>query len=183
MKIPAPLFVIAILALLCGPVSAGPKPVRAHYVITVADDFVVEAYHNGQLIPHSKRELLNERFGATAERIEVEVRAGDWLVFNVVNNRLRWGGMSYFAVAGCMEENHFGFVSNLESGTWSACDTFGDVDRFITEKGFFRHRPAQEVANPWQEGNGLMQQYAGKEWEGTPVWGATRNTWIKVIVK
>ncbi len=160
-----------------------PKAVRAHYVITVADDFVVEVYHNGQMVPHSKRELLSECFGATAERINIEVRSGDWLVFNVVNNRMRWGGAYYFAAAGCLERNAFGFVSDLQTGDWSACDTFGDVDRFITDKDYFHHRAAQEISQTWQDGKGLMQQFAGESWAGTPIWGATRNTWIKLNVR
>jgi hypothetical protein len=51
-------------------------------------------------VPDSKRTLLVERFGTTAEWIDVDVKRGDWLVFNVVNNRMRWGGCSYVAVAG-----------------------------------------------------------------------------------
>src|SRR6476646_5439873 len=71
-------------------------PLRARYLITVADDFLVDVYRNGRAVPDAKRTLLDERFGATVERLDVEVRKGDWLVFNVVNNRMRWGGASYF---------------------------------------------------------------------------------------
>src|SRR5712671_6843774 len=96
------------------PVEAVPKgapEVRCNYLITVADDFVVDVYHNGKPVPETKRELLVERFGATAEKVKVSVRSGDWLVFHVVQNRLRWGGSKYFAVAGCFAANEFGFVS------------------------------------------------------------------------
>src|SRR3954464_3923074 len=65
--------------------------VRCKYLITVADDFVVEVYHNGKPVPDTERELLVERFGATAEKVQVAIRTGDWLVFHVVQNRLRWG--------------------------------------------------------------------------------------------
>src|SRR3954468_24396185 len=75
----------------------------ANYLVTVADDFVVEVYHNGQRVPDSARELILERFGATGEKINIAVKSGDWLVFHVVSNRLRWDGSKYFAVAGCFE--------------------------------------------------------------------------------
>jgi hypothetical protein len=66
----------------------------ATHLITVTDDFVVEAYKNGVRIQDGQRKLLDEIHGATVERINVEVRPGDWLVFHLVNNHLRWGGAS-----------------------------------------------------------------------------------------
>src|SRR5438270_4723551 len=74
--------------------------VIADHLFTVADDFIIDIYHNGVKVPDRKRTLLEERFGATAERIEMAIRPGDWVVFNVVNNRLRWGGCAYFGVTG-----------------------------------------------------------------------------------
>src|SRR5438067_12701216 len=68
------------------------RTIRAAYLITVADDFIVDVLHNGRAVPDSKRQMIKERYGATADRINIEVRKGVWLVFNVVNNRLRWGG-------------------------------------------------------------------------------------------
>ena len=81
----------------------------------------------------SKRRLLEERYGATVERIDVEVHKGDWLVFNVVNNRMRWGGAYYFGVAGCFARDEFEFVSRSDAGSWSVCDTPRDVDNFISK--------------------------------------------------
>lgn len=158
--------------------------VRAKYLITVADDFIVDLYHNGTKVPVSRRSLLLEHFGATVERINIEVKKGDWLVFNVVNNRLRWGGASYFAVAGCFAPNEFGLVSELDSGNWVGCDTYSDLDRFISQRPVLRHRPAQPIANPWGEGDRLMRHHAGESWKGVPLWGGTsRNTWVKLIVE
>ncbi len=179
---------VAIVSALCLPASPAEKPaggargIRAKYLITVADDFIVDVYHNGKYVPDSKRTLLLERFGATVERIDVEVRGGDWLVFNVVNDRLRWGGAYYFAAAGCFAQGEFGFVSSTETGDWSACDDPKDADRFIAKKSFLRHRPARAVSRPWHEGTPLMTAHAGAGWNGTPVWGASRNCWVKVIV-
>ena len=181
------LLLAAAAAALGGPAAAPAKPApvppaRAHYLITAADDFVVEVYHNGRRVPDSRRHLLLERFGATAERVDLEVRPGDWLVFNVVNNRLRWGGASYFAVAGCFARDEFGFVSRPGAGSWSACDRPADVDHFISERGYGRDRPARAVSRPWGEGDGHMRAFAGAGWKGAPVWGDTPNTWIKVLV-
>src|SRR4051794_10636228 len=74
--------------------------VIADRLFTVVDDFIVDVYHNGVKVPDARRTLLVELFGATAERLDVDVKQGDWPVFNVVNNRMRWGGCSYFAVTG-----------------------------------------------------------------------------------
>ena len=160
-----------------------PVPVVANYLITCADDFVVEVYHNGKSIPLSRRQLLEERYGATVEKISMEVHHGDWLVFNVVNNLLRWGGASYFAVAGCLAKDEFGFVSQTNTGDWCACDNLRDVDQFISEKRFMLHKAAEEITQPWSEGDSLMRAYAGDSWKGTSVWGKTRNTWIKYVVE
>src|SRR4051812_19071412 len=82
------------------PLSERAGPVLARTLIAVADDFIVDVYHNGVKVPDDRREMVEEVHGATVERIKLDVRKGDWLVFNVVNNRLRWGGASYFAVSG-----------------------------------------------------------------------------------
>ena len=151
--------------------------------MTAADDFIVDVYHNGRPVPDARRELLVERFGATVEKINIEVRQGDWLVFNVVNNRIRWGGANYFGVAGCLSTNEFGFVTRSDTRDWSVCDTPADVDRFISDKAYFQHRPARVSTAPWGEGTEYMKQFAGDTWNGEPLWGDSRNTWIKVIVK
>jgi hypothetical protein len=163
--------------------SREASTLRARYVITVADDFVVDVFHNGKAVPDAKRTLLEERFGATAERLNIEVRKGDWLVFNVVNNRIRWDGVHYFAAAGCFAPNEFGFQSDLTSGQWSACDSPREADRFIEERDHLRHRGVKLVSQPWSDGTPLMRSLAGSEWNGTPIWGGRRNTWIKLVVE
>lgn len=157
--------------------------VRAKYLITVADDFIVDVYHNGRSVPLVKRELLQEIFGATVERINVEIKKGDWLVFNVVNNKLRWGGAYYFAVAGCFAPNEFGFVSDANQGNWAACDSPKDAENFIAWREALMHRPAQTVSTPWDQGDTLIRQTAGDEFKGTSIWGTSRNTWIKVLIE
>lgn len=156
---------------------------RARHLITATDDFIVEVYHNGVRVPHAKRELLVERFGATVEKINVEVQRGDWLVFNVVNNRLRWGGAYYFGVAGVLGENECGFVSDLDSGDWSVCDDPAAQQRFIKSKDYLSDNRPAKVEFPWGDGDNYMRQFAGNQWNGEPIWGRERNTWIKVVVK
>lgn len=156
---------------------------RAKYLITTTDDFIVDIYHNGKHVPDSKRVLEHEIFGATVERINIEVHSGDWIVFNVVNNRMRWGGAQFFGAAGCFTNNEFGFVSKAEDGNWSVCDSPGDVDAFISEPTYLRHRPAKKIEAAWDQGVARMKDYAGDRWEGDAIWGNSRNTWIKVNVE
>ena len=175
-------------------------PIRAKYLITTADDFIVDLYLNGKPVSLSKRNLLVERFGATVEKVDIEVHKGDWLVFNVVNNRLRWNGNYYFAVAGCFAENEFGFTSQMEKQDvvnlgvenhedqkketrWSVCDSTRDISRFISSKNYFSDHKPKTVSSVWGDGDLLMRQYAGTNWAGQPIWGDSRNTWIKAIIE
>lgn len=160
----------------------GPaSPVLARTLIAVADDFIVDVYHNGVKVPDDRRELVVEVFGATVERIKVDVRKGDWLVFNVVNNRLRWGGASYFAVSG-RGDSGVAFVTEAESGRWSCCDDLGQVTQFIAEPDRFANHRALPIVNPWSDGDSLMAQHADG-WAGKPIWGGSRNTWIKYVAR
>jgi hypothetical protein len=159
------------------------KSLRANYILTTTDDFIVDVYHNGRHVPDSKRELVEEIHGATVEKIKITVRNGDWVVFNVVNNHLRWNGQIFFGVAGCLNMNEFGFVSRADDGNWSACDSPSDVDRFISEPGFLRHRPALKIGNVWGAGESKMKEYAGSSWSGEGIWGSRHNSWVKVNVE
>lgn len=156
--------------------------VRCKYLITVADDFVVEVYHNGKAVPDTQRELLVERFGATAEKVQVEVRTGDWLVFHVVQNRLRWGGSKYFAVAGCFAANEFGFVSDPASADWSVCDDPAKAPGFIRRREVGRNARATTIEVPWGEGDQYMKECAGQDFGGKALWGRAPSTWIKFVV-
>jgi hypothetical protein len=155
----------------------------AQYLVTVTDDFIVDVYRNGERVPDGRRKLLLERFGATVERISVPVAKGDWLVFNVVNNRMRWGGAYYFAVAGVRsDETTIGFTTELSSGRWSCCDNPSNVNRFISDRDFLAGNTARTVERPWHEGTPIMKRRA-PGWSGSPIWGGTRNTWIKFVAR
>ncbi|HEX8200752.1 MAG TPA: hypothetical protein VF590_09710, partial [Isosphaeraceae bacterium] len=155
--------------------------VIAQRLFTVADDFVVDVYHNGERVPIERREMIAEAFGATEEKIDVEVREGDWLVFNVANNRLRWNGWYYFAAAGVNDgEPHIGFTTELDSGRWSYCDDPGQVPAFIAHPRYLADHRALPIATPWDQGDARIKQRV-PGWKGVPVWGERRNTWIKFV--
>jgi hypothetical protein len=165
--------------------APAPGKLLAKQVLTSADDFVVEVYHNGKAVPLERRKMTAENYGATAEAIDVEVRQGDWLVFHVVCNRLRWDGARYFAAAGRGEDGaSVTFTSELTSGRWSACDDPGDVPKFLAERDFKADARALAIRNPWGGGDPAMQQMLGDTpWKGTPVWGAQPSTWIKFVAR
>lgn len=158
-----------------------PKGILASYLVTVADDFIVEAYKNGTRIRDDQRKLLDEIHGATAERITVDVKAGDWLVFHVVNNRQRWDGAKYFAVAGCLAENHFSFVSDPGSSDWSVCDDPSRARDFIRQRDEGTECRAGAIAKPWSDGDAIIHKYAGSGFPGKPLWGSSGSTWIKFV--
>jgi hypothetical protein len=171
--------VLALGLLAAGQPAKPPGKVIADRLFTVADDFIIDVYHNGVKVPDSRRTLLEERFGATAERIDIAIRSGDWVVFNVVNNRMRWGGCSYFAVTGRGEAG-VAFTTELDSGRWSCCDDTGRVSQFISDREFLAGNRARSIPNPWAAGDDLMNQVADG-WRGRPLWGQSRNTWIKFV--
>jgi hypothetical protein len=157
------------------------KPVRrgrviANQVYVVADDFVVEVYQNGKKVPLGARGLMREIHGATAERIDIDVHQGDWLVFHVVNNRLRWDGASYFAVAGVHSGEQV-FTSSLTAGHWTSNDDPSQADAFISSAEY-PFRPVHGIERKWAEGDSLMKEMVPL-WSGIPVWGASPSTWIK----
>ena len=151
---------------------------KASYVITTTDDFVIDAYLNGKKISDDKRTLLWEKFGATSEKFSIQVHRGDWLVFHVVNNRMRWGGSAYFGVAGCFAENEFGFKSGCNS-SWSYCSEPKDSERFISKRSCGTSKVAHRPEHVWDGGESMMKSCAGNQWNGEAIWGDSNSVWIK----
>jgi len=164
---------------------ARPQGLLATHLITTTDDFVVEAYKNGKRIMDGQRKLLNEIHGATVERMNVDLHPGDWLVFHVVNNHLRWGGTKYFAVTGMLGDNDYDydydFVSDPASAAWSVCDDPARVRDFIRSRDEGTEIRASAVANPWRDGDKYMRKNAGAGFPGKPLWGGGSSTWIKFV--
>lgn len=161
------------------PPDNADAPVVATSVFTGADDFVVDVFHNGRRVPDEARRMTAEVYGAIGERIELTVREGDWIVFNVVNNRLRWGGAYYFAVAGVRDDGSVAFASE-ESEQWSVCEDPGLAPRFIAEPQFLATNFAHRIEKPWGGGDGMIKARA-KDWNGYAIWGSptNRSIWIK----
>lgn len=156
--------------------------VIADTVIVSADDFVVDIYHNGERVPLWDRKMIAENWGSTAEEVTVEVREGDWLVFSVANNRLRWDGAYYFGVAGLKEDGSVAIESGLGNGQWSYCEEPGQVPRFVENRGYLSDQAVLAVDRPYAASEGaILKRVPG--WSGTPVWGPSdrRIMWVKYL--
>jgi hypothetical protein len=151
--------------------------------VTVADDFIVDVFRNGERVPDASRHLVAEIFGATVETMDVAVHSGDWLVFNVVQNRLRWGGARYFGAAGLFAKDEFGFVSDASTGDWSCCEDPAQVARFVSERDYLADRACVLAEPEWDQGRSRMKEFAGATWDGDGLWGFSSNTWIKLRVR
>lgn len=151
-------------------------------VRVVAKDFVVEVYRNGVRISDTERSLLLDRYGATAEKIKVRLRPGDWIVFHVVSNRIRHEGSKYFAAAGIGRHGGFSFVSDPNSPQWSVCDNVSRARQFIREREAGTEARAVPIARVWEEGMKFSKEHIGEDFDGTPIWGASPSTWIKYVV-
>jgi hypothetical protein len=160
--------------------------VCSNFLYTATDDFIVNVYHNGNLVPLQQRILLNEICGATGEKINLETREDDWIVFNVANNILRWNGSCYFAVAGMLNNDTMIFYSNLSNGKWSYCDDPGLANEFIADRAFMTNSRVKTVLTPWSDGDALIKSYvpSWSEPNQSPIWGDynSRNLWIKVVL-
>lgn len=155
---------------------------KTEEVRVVAKDFVIEVYKNGKRIPDEDRKLLLDRFGASAEKINVKLKKGDWIVFHVANNRMRHGGSKYFSAVGIGRHGKHSFVSSPGSDQWSSCDSASDAGRFIEERNYGTESRGVPIAKPWEEGMKFSREFFGEGYIGEPIWGASSSTWIKYAV-
>lgn len=179
-------FAVCLLGVFLAMIQRVPGQDRpiATSVVTVADDFVADVYYNGKQVRDSSRHLISDKFGAEAEKDAIIVSKGDWLVFHVVNFPIRWDGVCFFAAAGLLDEDHFGFVSDLNSQDWSFCDNPSDVNQFIRDEGYLCENKAQEIPHPWRDGIPRMKEFAGSSWRGDSLWGrpGDHSVWLKIII-
>jgi hypothetical protein len=150
-------------------------------MVVVADDFVVDVWVNGKRLPRAARTMLAEVHGAMTERITVDLDPGDWIVFHVVANRLRWGGASYFGAYATAPDDSHAFSSTTRAN-WSYCDDLPRVAAFIAERDAGADQLVRAPENPWHDAEGLWRTHIGRDFPGEPVWGAAPSTWIKCIV-
>ncbi|MEM9016456.1 MAG: hypothetical protein AAGC68_05535 [Verrucomicrobiota bacterium] len=160
------------------PVATG---VIAKELTLVAKDFVIEIYHNGRRLRREERKMVLDRFGATAEKVRVEVMPGDWLVFHVAVNRLRHGGSRYFGVTGHRDDGQVGFTSRV-SEAWSSCDHPALSHDFTHLREAGTESRVVAIEKEWHEGKKFMEQYSGTKWTGDAIWGSAASTWLKFRV-
>lgn len=151
----------------------------ANYLTIAAKDFVIAAWVNGDPVPTRQRRLILDRFGSTVEKMSVNIRKGDWIVFNVAHNPIRHGGTRYFAVAGNLDKDKFGFVSDPASENWTICDDPSQAAAFISQPGPGVGMRPSSISRKWHEGDGLMRRHAGGSFKGKAIWGKSTSTWIK----
>lgn len=160
------------------PVPPG-RPIAFLLRIT-ADDFVVAIWHNGERVPDNRRKLLGDVYGATMEQVDIDVHEGDWLVFNVASNPVRWGGSSFFGVAGMLTPQATTFSSSLKDGRWTFEESLDRLPAFLSSRNV-QGQPVLPPAPEWDQGRTRMQEITSRTWNGDPVWGLSHNTWIKFI--
>jgi len=152
----------------------------AYLLRITADDFVVAIWHNGQRVPDGNRKLLAEIYGATMEEVNIVVSEGDWLVFNVVSNPLRWGGSSFFGVAGMLTSRKTMFASSLQDGRWTYEERLEHLPEFLAQRDV-HGQPVLPPSPEWDQGRTKMQEITSSTWDGDPIWGLSHNTWIKFV--
>jgi hypothetical protein len=148
----------------------------ANRIVTACDYFVVDVWQNGKLVPMERRQLVGEAFGAQLEQINMSVKAGDWVVFQVASNGLRWDGAQSFSAAGMRNEKEAAFCTESKSGNWSYCDDFSDAQRFISDRSYLAKHRAKAALHPW--GDAEVRQHVAN-WSGEAIWGGGRCAWIK----
>ncbi|MEM9283455.1 MAG: hypothetical protein AAGA96_16650 [Verrucomicrobiota bacterium] len=153
----------------------------ARELTVVAKDFVIEIYHNGRRLHKDERRLILDRFGATAEKVTVDVKPGDWLVFHVAVNRLRHGGSRYFGVTGHLDANRIGFTSQV-SEAWSSCDYPSLAPNFIQFREAGTESRVVKIEKKWHEGKEYMEEFSDTPWQGDAIWGTAASTWLKFCV-
>jgi hypothetical protein len=157
------------------------QPLVATRLITASDEFVADVYVNGRPVPQGNRHLLAEVYGAQAERVTVELREGDWVVFHVVNKGLRWDGQSYFGTAALTTDGRVVFTTERRSSRWSACDDPSAVPAFLADPTAGANVPAVAPEHVWTLGDGMLRDYVPR-WAGQPIWGRSHSTWLKCTI-
>lgn len=164
------------------PLSVSEDGLVARELTIVAKDFVIEIYHNGRRLQRDERTMILDRFGATAEKADIDVKAGDWLVFHVANNRLRHGGSKYFAVTGQLDDERIGIITQADSENWSACDHPALAKDFIHFREAGTESRVVEIEREWEEGDSFMEKFTERRFRGDAIWGTAPSTWIKYCV-
>ncbi|MGB0583145.1 MAG: hypothetical protein ACPGVU_25965 [Limisphaerales bacterium] len=82
-------------------------------------------------------------------------------------------------VAGNLDKDKFGFVSDPASENWTVCDDPNQVASFISHPGPGIGTRPSTVSRKWHEGDELMRRHAGNGFMGQAIWGKSTSTWFK----
>jgi hypothetical protein len=146
----------------------------------VADDFIVDVYHNSVKVPVSRRELLEERFGRPSNR-STSRSIKEIGSSSTLSTTASVGSASYFGAASCFGKDEFGFVSGIECSCWSECDVPRDVQKFIARKNFLSDQPASlQTRGEMAPSHAALN---GSAWRGQPIWDQTPSPWLNVIAE
>jgi hypothetical protein len=109
--------------------------------------------------------------------------AGDWLVFHVVNNRLRWNGCRFFGMAAMAADNEATIVS-CKDGKWSYTDKPAEVPKFIAARDALRDHTVDVIPTEktWDQGSTRLNDLCGGQWRGQPIWGDAPSTYLKLLI-
>ena len=162
------------------PATAMADELVASNVVVAADDFVINVYHNGQIVPDTHFKLENEIYGATVMRIRMDIHPGDWIVFEVANDRFRWDGNCAFAAAGLKDNGQTAFASDTDSGHWSACDSTDKASHFISDAAYGADSGVVVPRRPWTRAADEVRKLC-PDWQGKIIWcdSDARHIWIK----
>ena len=74
------------------------------------------------------------------------------------------------------------FVTMADDKHWSTCDDTDQVKKFIAYPAWLVDRAAKQPETPWGEG---LSQFGQRfpDSGAQPIWGESRNTWIKFVAE
>ncbi len=163
--------------------SGAPEPLDtrgdyiAKYVEFAAESFVTEIWLNGLRVPDAARKRVATRDGVAYDRLELEIREGDWLVFQVANDRAR--GEGFLAAWGLDNDGKTVFQSSATDG-WFVCEEPGRAHAFVASKDGKGAYPA----TPSSTAKLMSISKEPKEHRlgGEPLRARSGTTWIKCVV-
>jgi hypothetical protein len=167
-----------------------PKPITKPTIVRrgnpVADslywaacDFVINVWHNGDPVNWKNRKLEAEVFGRTAERLPIDLREGDWVVFQLANNIVRGKGGRLFIAGALLNDKPV--IETSASSPWFFEDNPGKAGDFMASYDSGREQNAVSIPTDEAWGDGVkLYKRAFPQTKAEPIWGNQPVTWIKL---
>lgn len=151
-------------------------------VYWVACDFVANVWHNGKRVPPNQRVMEEEIHGRTIERDRVEIREGDWLVFQLVNNPLRENGVKLFMLAVLKDGRPV--LASENSEFWTSVSDPSIAEDFVQSYQSAHGSSVQELQREERWEDGYQRFRRAFRFPGAkPIWGQDEPVvWIKLRV-